>query len=107
MAPQPMQRRPETAVPTPGYMPAGIAPSAAARGPVGAGLPPGLSMGGSPGQQPDAPLTLTQAQAKWAPRWFIRGAGLSADSAVPAWMNAGTAGNAGVPGHPSRRPAYF
>ncbi len=83
--PQDRQRMPE---PVSGTLPPGPSPQATGRA-SGAGLPPGPSMDGVPGLQPPALITLTPAQAKWVPRWFLRGVALSADSAVPSWMNAG------------------
>lgn len=106
VAPQAGPWTPEAAEPSPGYRPASMPPPQT-QGPTGGGLTPEPAMAAAAWQQPDAPLTLTSAQAKWVPRWFVKGAGLSAHSAVPEWMTAGAAGNAGGTGLPPRRATDF
>ncbi len=77
--PQARQRMPD---PAPG-------PSSQATGrAVGAALAPRPAADGWGGLQPAATITLTAAQARWVPRWFLRGLALSPDSAIPSWMNA-------------------
>jgi hypothetical protein len=45
----------------------------------------------APGLQPGAPVvTLTEDQAKWVPRWYLRGAVLSAESGACHALGAGT-----------------
>jgi len=48
-----------------------------------------LERAGAGGWQPGAPVTLTPEQAKWVPRWYMKGTVLSAESATPSWMNIG------------------
>lgn len=85
--------------------------SAPTSGPGSAGtvqpLPPAMTE--IAGSQPQGPLTLTQEEAKFVPRWFLRGKVLSANSMVPPWL----AAEPGQPSHPAgpvhlpRRPPYF
>ena len=87
-APQRPPARQGTPEPAPESLPSGASPQATGRA-TGAGPSPWPAMDAEPVPPPQAPITLTAAQAQWVPRWFLRGMALAADSAVPSWMNAG------------------
>lgn len=77
--------------------------------PVHHGDPPPDPMAvAASGLQQQAPITvtLTPEQAKWMPRWYLRGKVLSPDSAHPPWMSADEpAGRAGASIHAPAFPA--